>query len=95
MLCYLYSEYIFKLVFNVLIQIDRYLRENNLFELGIRPSNNFVKAQLALAMSQGVTLTLSKEKFISVVEMVVNEVFHTELDDCLVAKSKIKHNIIL
>lgn len=73
-------------VCNVLIQIDRYLRENNLFELGIRPSNNFVKAQLALAMSQGVTLTLSKEKFISVVEMVVNEVFHTELDDCLVAK---------
>jgi predicted unusual protein kinase regulating ubiquinone biosynthesis (AarF/ABC1/UbiB family) len=63
-------------VCGVLIQIDRYLRSNNLFELGIRPSNNFVKAQLALAMSQGVTLTLCKEKFISVVEMVVNEVFH-------------------
>jgi len=70
-------------VFDVLIQIDSYLRKNNLFKLGIRPSNNFVKAQLALAMSQGVTLTLSKEKFISVVEMVVNEVFHTELHDCL------------
>jgi predicted unusual protein kinase regulating ubiquinone biosynthesis (AarF/ABC1/UbiB family) len=63
-------------VCGVLIQIDRYLRSNNLFKLGIRPSNNFVKAQLALAMSQGVTLTLCKEKFISVVEMVVNEVFH-------------------
>ena len=70
-------------VCDVLIKIDSYLRKNNLFELGIRPSNNFVKAQLALAMSQGVTLTLSKEKFISVVEMVVNEVFHSELHDCL------------
>jgi predicted unusual protein kinase regulating ubiquinone biosynthesis (AarF/ABC1/UbiB family) len=66
-------------VCGVLIQIDRYLRSNNLFKLGIRPSNNFVKAQLALAMSQGVTLTLCKENFISVVEMVVNEVFHKEL----------------
>jgi predicted unusual protein kinase regulating ubiquinone biosynthesis (AarF/ABC1/UbiB family) len=70
-------------VCNVLINIDSYLRNNNLFELGIRPSNNFVKAQLALAMSQGVTLTLCKEKFISVVEMVVNEVFHSELHECL------------
>lgn len=70
-------------VCNVLINIDSYLRKNHLFELGIRPSNNFVKAQLALAMSQGVTLTLCKEKFISVVEMVVNEVFHDELRDCL------------
>ena len=70
-------------VCDVLIQIDSYLRKNNLFKLGIRPSNNFVKAQLALAMSQGVTLTLSKKKFISVVEMVVNEVFHTELHNCL------------
>ena len=70
-------------VCNVLIQIDSYLRKTSLFKLGIRPSNNFVKAQLALAMSQGVTLTLCKEKFINVVEMVVNEVFHTELHDCL------------
>jgi predicted unusual protein kinase regulating ubiquinone biosynthesis (AarF/ABC1/UbiB family) len=70
-------------VCDVLIQIDSYLRKNNLFKLGIRPSNNFVKAQLALAMSHGVTLTLCKEKFINVVEMVVNEVFHDELHDCL------------
>ena len=70
-------------VCDVLIQIDSYLRKTNLFKLGIRPSNNFVKAQLALAMSQGVTLTLCKEKFINVVEMVVNEVFHTELHDAL------------
>jgi predicted unusual protein kinase regulating ubiquinone biosynthesis (AarF/ABC1/UbiB family) len=68
-------------VCDVLIQMDSYLRKTNLFKLGIRPSNNFVKAQLALAMSQGVTLTLCKEKFINVVEMVVNEVFHTELHD--------------
>ena len=70
-------------VCEVLVQMDTYLRKNNLFKLGIRPSNNFVKAQLALAMSQGVTLTLCKEKFMSVVEMVVNEVFHTELHTLL------------
>jgi predicted unusual protein kinase regulating ubiquinone biosynthesis (AarF/ABC1/UbiB family) len=66
-------------VFNVLIKIDTYMKSNDLVKLGIRPSDNFVKAQLALAMSQGVTLTLCKEKFISVVEMVINELFHTEL----------------
>jgi len=66
-------------VFNVLIQMDTYMKNNDLVKLGIRPSDNFVKAQLALAMSQGVTLTLCKEKFISVIEMVINEVFHTEL----------------
>ena len=70
-------------VCEVLVQMDTYLKKNNLFKLGIRPSNNFVKAQLALAMSQGVTLTLCKEKFMSVVEMVVNEVFHTELHTLL------------
>jgi len=66
-------------VCKVLMRMDRYMNNHQLTKLGIKPSNNFVKAQLALAMSQGVTLTLCKEKFISVVNTVINELFHTEL----------------
>lgn len=66
-------------VCKVLMRMDRYMNNHQLTKLGIRPSNNFVKAQLALAMSQGVTLTLCKKNFISVVNTVINELFHTEL----------------
>jgi len=66
-------------VCKVLMRMDSYMNNHRLTKLGIRPSNNFVKAQLALAMSQGVTLTLCKEKFISVVNTVINELFHTGL----------------
>ena len=66
-------------VCRVLMRMDRYMNNHQLTKLGIRPSNNFVKAQLALAMSQGVTLTLCKKNFISVVNTVINELFHTEL----------------
>ena len=66
-------------VCKVLMRMDRYMNNHQLTKLGIKPSDNFVKAQLALAMSQGVTLTLCKENFISVVNTVINELFHTEL----------------
>jgi len=66
-------------VCKVLMRMDSYMNNHRLTKLGIKPSNNFVKAQLALAMSQGVTLTLCKEKFISVVNTVINELFHTGL----------------
>jgi len=55
------------------------LSKDELANLGIRPSDDFVKAQLVLAMSHGVTLTLCKEDFITLMDKVINELFHTKM----------------
>ena len=49
-----------------------------LIELGLKPSDHFVKTQLALAMSHGVTLTLCKDDYINLTDQVLNEIFHTK-----------------
>lgn len=59
--------------------LNEYLKSNQLLTYGIKPSDNFVKTQLALAMAHGITLTLCKDKFISIIENVSNELFHTNL----------------
>ena len=47
--------------------------------IGIRPSDNFVKTQLVLAMSHGVTLTLCNDDFVGLADKVINELFHTNM----------------
>jgi hypothetical protein len=47
--------------------------------LGIRPSDDFVKSQLVLAMSHGVTLTLCKGDYITLMDKCLNELFHTQM----------------
>ena len=54
------------------------MSKNELLQLGLRPSENFVKTQLALAMSHGVTLTLCKDDYINLTDQVLNELFHTK-----------------
>jgi hypothetical protein len=55
------------------------LSKDELSNLGIRPSDDFVKSQLVLAMSHGVTLTLCKDDFITLMDKVINELFHTKM----------------
>jgi hypothetical protein len=55
------------------------LSKNYLRNLGITPNDDFVKSQLVLAMSHGVTLTLCKGDFITLMDNCINELFHTEL----------------
>ena len=52
---------------------------SQLATLGIRPSDNFVKTQLVLAMAHGVTLTLCKDNFIEMINKIINELFHVNL----------------
>jgi hypothetical protein len=56
-----------------------YLCNSKLSNIGIRPSESFVKTQLVLAMTHGVTLTLCKDDFITVADKVLNELFNTKL----------------
>ena len=70
-------------LYKFLAKIKEYLCKKELSELGIRPSDDFVKTQLVLAMAHGVTLTLCKDNFVSIMDEVLNELFHTNmiLDD--------------
>ena len=66
-------------IYKFLYKLKDYLNNYELANLGIRPSDNFVKIQLVLAMSHGVTLTLCKNDFFSLADKVINELFHTNI----------------
>jgi predicted unusual protein kinase regulating ubiquinone biosynthesis (AarF/ABC1/UbiB family) len=66
-------------IYKFLSQLKDYLSDKELLNLGIRPSDNFVKSQLVLAMAHGVTLTLCNNDFMSLADKVINELFHTNM----------------
>lgn len=68
-------------LFQFITSFNKYVNDNELYKLGLRPSDNFVKSQLALSMAMGVTLTLCKEDYSSFANKVINELFHTDLLD--------------
>jgi len=65
-------------IYHFLTTFHSYMSKNELLELGLKPSNHFIKTQLALAMSHGVTLTLCKDDYINLTDQVLNEIFHTK-----------------
>lgn len=66
-------------IYHFLQTFNQYIHKNDLTNLGLRPSDNFVKLQLALAMAHGVTLTLCGEKCMDLADNVINELFHTNI----------------
>lgn len=66
-------------IYKALSRINECLSKEELISSGIRPSSDFVKSQLVLAMSHGVTLTLCNGDFIQLMDKVINELFHTEM----------------
>jgi len=66
-------------VYKFLSKLKEYLSKESLQKIGIRPSDDFVKSQLVLAMAHGVTLTLCKDNFIPLMDEVINELFHTSI----------------
>lgn len=66
-------------IYKFLSTLNEYLCKSDIVNLGIRPSDNFVKTQLVLAMSQGVTLTLCRGDFVTLADKVINELFHANL----------------
>ena len=65
-------------IYHFLTTFHSYMSKNELLELGLKPSDHFVKTQLALAMSHGITLTLCKDDYINLTDQVLNELFHTK-----------------
>jgi len=66
-------------IYHFLKTFHSYMSKNELLDLGLKPSDNFVKTQLALAMSHGITLTLCKDDYINLTDQVLNELFHTKV----------------
>jgi len=66
-------------LYKLMYKLKEYLCKTDLSSIGIKPSDNFVKTQLVLAMTHGVTLTLCKDDFITISDKVLNELFNTKL----------------
>ena len=66
-------------IYKFISKLKEYLSNSILSKIGIRPSDNFVKTQLVLAMSHGVTLTLCNDDFMGLADKVINELFHTNM----------------
>ena len=66
-------------IYKFLSKLKTYLDSKELSNNGIKPSEDFVKTQLVLAMAHGVTLTLCNDDFIGLMDQVLNELFHTNM----------------
>lgn len=66
-------------IYKFMSKLKEYLENSVLSKIGIRLSDNFVKTQLVLAMSHGVTLTLCNDEFVGLADRVINELFHTHM----------------
>jgi predicted unusual protein kinase regulating ubiquinone biosynthesis (AarF/ABC1/UbiB family) len=66
-------------IYKFLSKLKDYLSNSKIANIGIRPSDNFFKTQMVLAMSHGVTLTLCNDDFMGLADKVINELFHTNM----------------
>jgi len=66
-------------IYEFMKKFNEYLNGNNLRSYGLYVGDDFVKLQMALAMSQGVSLCLCKNDYMPFANKVLNELFHTEL----------------
>ena len=66
-------------LYKFLLEFKKYISDPEIANLGLRPSDDFVKTQLVLAMSHGVTLTLCKDDYMTFANKIVNELFHTDM----------------
>jgi hypothetical protein len=60
-------------------KFNEYLNGNNLRSFGLYVSDDFVKFQMALAMSQGVSLCLCRNDYMPFANKVLNDLFHSDL----------------
>ena len=66
-------------IYKFICKLNEYLNKTEMNNIGIKPSDNFIKTQLVIAMAHGVTLTLCKEHYIDIADKVLNDLFHTKI----------------
>ena len=66
-------------IYKFLSKLNQYLSKKELSNIGIKPSDDLVKSQLVLAMAHGVTLSLCKGDFVTLMDKCINELFNTNI----------------
>jgi len=66
-------------IYEFMKKFNEYLNGNNLRSFGLYVSDDFVKFQMALAMSQGVSLCLCRNDYMPFANKVLNDLFHSDL----------------
>ena len=66
-------------IYKFLSTFKEFISHKEIMNLGLKPSDNFVKTQLVLAMAHGVTLTLCRGDFMNLADQVINELFHLNM----------------
>jgi predicted unusual protein kinase regulating ubiquinone biosynthesis (AarF/ABC1/UbiB family) len=66
-------------LYKFMSEFKKYISNPEIASLGLRPSDNFVKTQLVLAMAHGITLTLCKDDYMTFANKVINELFHIDI----------------
>jgi predicted unusual protein kinase regulating ubiquinone biosynthesis (AarF/ABC1/UbiB family) len=66
-------------IYKFISTLKNVIFKENMSNLGIRPSDDFVKLQLVIAMAHGVAYALCKNNYIDVLDSVVNELFHINM----------------
>ena len=65
--------------FEFIININNYLKLENLKDYGITVNDEFIKIQMGIAMSHGISIALCKENILQIINEVLNEIFHLDL----------------
>ena len=66
-------------IYKFISKFNEYLTKDKLKNIGIRPSDEFVKIQLILAMAHGITLMLCKDELVPLMDESINELFHMNM----------------
>lgn len=65
-------------IYKFLNLFNDYIINNELLKYNLRPSDEFLKAQMSLMMANGLTITLCNNDYMEVAEKVLNELFHID-----------------
>ena len=66
-------------IYKFLYKFNEYMNNPQITNLGLKLSDNFVKTQLVLTMTHGLTLSLCKDDFITIADNVLNDLFHINM----------------
>jgi len=66
-------------IYEFLTEINGYIKNNNIKKYGLRVSDEFVKMQMALAMCNGINMTLCKNDYMSFANKIINEMFDLDV----------------
>jgi predicted unusual protein kinase regulating ubiquinone biosynthesis (AarF/ABC1/UbiB family) len=68
-----------QLLFDFIINFNRYLGTKDFKKYGIRVNDDFIKFQIGIAMAHGVSMELCKDDLMILVSEVLNEIFHLDV----------------